>query len=101
MAKINCGPKQGSVRFALEPVGDVCRIAWCGQSNYNADQLLSQPSDATRQKNEDAETKVEQARALLEMLLAASNGIIPTKETRQELGNAGLCYHSYENAASE
>ena len=44
--------------------------------------LFSQPSEANRQKAQDEQTKVDQARAILEMLLGASSGIIPIKETR-------------------
>jgi hypothetical protein len=101
MVKTNCGPLQPSLRFALTPVDDVCKITWHGQSPYKADQLVSQPSDAEKAKSEDMQTKIAQARAILEMLLAASNGIIPIKETRQELTNAGIGHYSWERAVKE
>ena len=37
MAKINCGATQASARFALKPVGDVCRIHWLGSSSRDGD----------------------------------------------------------------
>jgi hypothetical protein len=38
MPKINCGPKQESLRFALEPIGNVCRIGWAGRLHVPADE---------------------------------------------------------------
>jgi hypothetical protein len=36
--------KPASLRFALEPVGDVCRIAWIGASHYVAGDLVQAPA---------------------------------------------------------
>jgi hypothetical protein len=101
MTKINCGPKQKSMRFTLEPVGEVCRIQWAGQSNYSADDLMQQPTSQEKSKKEDANTKIAQAKAIFTMLLEAKAGVIPIKETKDELHKADISKHSIETAIKE
>jgi hypothetical protein len=105
MPKINCGPKQASLRFALEPVRelDVCKIGWLGPSPYSADQLVSsQRSEEQKELAEEKLTKVEQAKDILEWLLESSTtGMLVIKDANAELANAGLSGSSVERAVKQ
>jgi hypothetical protein len=92
MPKINCGPKQESLRFALEPIGNVCRIGWAGTSHYSADELLQSPhSEQQKELQEERATKVEKAKEILEWLLEGSTtGSLVIKNAKAELAKAGI-----------
>jgi hypothetical protein len=92
MPKINCGPKQESLRFALEPIGNVCRIGWAGTSHYSADELLQSPhSEQQKELQDERATKVEQAKGILEWLLESSTtGSLVVTQAKAELAKAGL-----------
>src|SRR5947209_727234 len=60
VTKCNLAAKPASLRFALEPVGNVCRIGWMGTSSYHADDLVQTPAtEEEKQAREEAKTKVE------------------------------------------
>jgi hypothetical protein len=102
MAKCNLAAKPKSLRFALEPTGEVCRIGWCGESNYVADSLVAQPlSSEEKEKQEEAKTKVKQARAILEMIRDQSDGNVEIKAARAECYAAGLTLRAIERAIAE
>src|SRR5207237_5685525 len=62
VTKCNLAARPASLRFALEPVGDVCRIDWRGPSSYHADQLVASPrTEEQKAQHEEARTKQELA----------------------------------------
>jgi hypothetical protein len=94
MQKINCAPKQASLRFVLEPVPelDVCRIGWLGPAPYSADDLVgTERSEEQKEPAEEKLTKVEQAKAILEWLLESSTtGSLVITAAKSELAKAGI-----------
>jgi hypothetical protein len=92
MPKINCGPKQPSLRFALEPVPelDVCKIRWQGTSSYTADDLVgTHASEEQKEQAQEKATKVEQAKAILEWLFESSTtGSLVITAAKAELAKA-------------
>jgi hypothetical protein len=72
--KPNLGPRPKALRFALEPVGHVCRVGWCGTSAVSADEALGPV------KPEEQSAK-EEAVALLAALLR--DGPRPAREIHQ------------------
>ena len=91
VSKCNLGPRPQSLRFALEMHNGVCRIAWCGQSNYDADQLVQAPrNEEETEKKETAKTKLAQAQRIIEILLKATGGKVKVSQARAELRDAGM-----------
>jgi hypothetical protein len=71
VSKCNLALKPKSLRFALDPVGDVCRIGWNGTSSYVADQLVGPPrtrrskrTSTRRRCNAPSFSRASSARAL-------------------------------------
>jgi hypothetical protein len=67
-----------TLRFTLDPVrvaitGEddvICRIGWCGESPYLADQLVQQPTSEQKEDKEEATSQLEKAREFLNNVLA-------------------------------
>jgi hypothetical protein len=72
--KSNLGPKPKALRFALEPVGHVCRVGWCGESAVSADEALTS-------ENPDDRNAKEEAMALLTAMLR--DGPRPAREIQK------------------
>jgi hypothetical protein len=99
VSKCNLGPRPQSLRFVLEPFEDVCRVGWCGTSPYNADRLVQAPkSEEQIQDKEASKSKVEQAIAILEMLLAKFNGKLEVTIAKRELASADISRATYGRA---
>jgi hypothetical protein len=73
VVKANCGALAPTLRFTLDPVavaiaGEddvICRIGWCGESPYLADQLVHQPTAEQKEDKEEAKSQLEKAREFL------------------------------------
>lgn len=99
VSKCNLGPRPQSLRFVLDPVGDVCRIGWCGTSPYNADRLVQAPkSEEAAEAKETARSKIDQAASILQMLLEKNNGRLEVKAAKAELAAAGLTGSTVDRA---
>jgi putative DNA primase/helicase len=70
--KPNLGPKPKALRFALEPAGHVCRVAWCGSVEVSADDALGPP------EKPEERTARQEAMALLWAML--KDGPRPARE---------------------
>ena len=99
VSKCNLGPRPQSLRFVLDPVGDVCRIGWCGTSPYNADRLVQAPkSEEAAEAKETARSKIDQATSILQMLLDKNEGKLEVRSAKAELGAAGLSGSTIDRA---
>jgi hypothetical protein len=78
--KCNLTAPPTPLRFRLEPHGGVCRVAWLGQADYTADDLVRQLSRAELAHRAEERSKLEEAVEFLRTLLA--DGPHPT----------GMCY---------
>jgi hypothetical protein len=58
------------LRFALEPWDGVCRVAWLGGAEYEADELVGRVSPAERAEREAVRCMLDEATAFLRDLLA-------------------------------
>jgi len=92
VSKTNLAKKPKSLRFALEPVGDVCKVGWTGSVNYTADQLLATKTEEEKQESEQKQTKLQQAIDMIELLFNTSPtpGKLYTKPTKAALSAAGI-----------
>jgi hypothetical protein len=97
-SKVNNGPLPQAQRYALEPVGDVCRVGWCGPSPYTADELVSQRTEEEKATQQAAQSKVQQAVAILELLLQENNGQVEIRAAKSELAAAGLSGSTVDRA---
>jgi hypothetical protein len=68
--KANRGALAPTWRFTLDPIavaiaGEddvICRIGWCGESPYLADQLVHQPTAEQKEDKEEAKSQLEKNR---------------------------------------
>jgi hypothetical protein len=98
VTKCNLASKPASLRFALDPVGAVCRIAWLGTSAYHADDLVqAPPTEEQKEAREEARTKQELAEQLLKVLLA--EGPVEVKQAKAEAAAANISARVLERAA--
>jgi archaellum biogenesis ATPase FlaH len=97
-SKVNNGPKPQALRYVLDPVGDVCRVGWCGTSPYSADELVSQRTEEEKATQQAAQSKVQQAVAILELLLQENSGQIEIRPAKSELSAAGLSGSTIDRA---
>jgi hypothetical protein len=81
--KSNLGPLAPSLRFAVEGVGEVPRIAWGGESTHGADSLLAASSGGPEERSAMGE-----ARAFLDNLL--KGGPVTSKEVYVQAKAAGI-----------
>jgi RecA-family ATPase len=98
--KCNLARRPRSLRYALDPdEAGVCRIAWCGESRYTADDLVSRPETAAeRDEREQEKSKLDQARELLLQML--TSGPVHRDRCIAELAEAGIGQRTVERAAS-
>jgi putative DNA primase/helicase len=75
----------------------ICRIGWCGESPYLADQLVHQPTAEQKEDKEEAKSQLEKAREFLTNVLA--EGPRPVKWCRAEANKVGLSGRTLERAA--
>jgi hypothetical protein len=98
VTKVNLGPKPGSLRFCLDPQGDVCRIGWMGASPHSADDLVQAPTgSAERERQDEFRGTVQGCIALLADLLAPGPGRV--RQIKQELADAGFTGMTVQRAA--
>jgi RecA-family ATPase len=97
--KNNIASKQTSLRYMLDPIGEVCRVAWQGQSKYKADQLLEEPTDEEKETKQEMTTKVVLAKSILTTYLAA--GPKPVEECFKECGKLGISKTTTERAKKQ
>jgi hypothetical protein len=91
VSKCNLGPRPLSLRFVLELHNGVPRISWCGQSGYDADQLVQAPhSEEETDRKETAKRKLAHSQKIIEMLLKSNGGKIKVTEVKAELRAAGI-----------
>lgn len=81
--KSNLGPLAPSLRFAVEGVGEVPRIAWGGESTHGADSLLAASSGGPEERS-----AIGEAREFIADLLA--NGPVASKEVYAKARAAGI-----------
>jgi hypothetical protein len=87
--KSNLGPKPKALRFALDPVGPVCRVGWCGESAVNADEALAQETPDDRSAKQEAV-------ALLAAMLR--DGPRPAREILAVAKDLGISYTTLTRA---
>jgi archaellum biogenesis ATPase FlaH len=92
------GHSRTGLIVAVDPVGDVCRVDWCGTSPYTADELVSQRSEEEKATQQAAQSKVQQAVAILELLLQENSGQIEIRPAKSELSAAGLSGSTIDRA---
>jgi hypothetical protein len=97
--KSNLTAKPKSLKFALEPFEDVCRIGWHGTSPCTADDLVQpQPSKEEKEERQHALSKLNNCMEFLrELLLAAPKEI---KDCKKECEAAGFGRRTVERAAN-
>jgi AAA domain len=76
--KCNLAAAPRPLCFRLEPCGDVCRVAWLGQADYTADELVRRLSRAELAERAEERTRLEEAVAFLRNLL--EDGPQPTSQ---------------------
>jgi hypothetical protein len=103
MPKINCGPRQQSLRFGLEvvPELEVCRIAWLGTSPYYGDELLAEVTPEKKEQQQYEASKLETCTQLLNAILQEANRQKLIRAVKQELVNAGYSQRTIERAAAK
>ena len=83
VTKNNRGAKAPTLRFQLVPAtvqiagepDTLCRVGWCSQSPYTADQLVAPPqSEEQKEEKEEAKSKLERAKDFLRMVLPRGTG---------------------------
>jgi hypothetical protein len=100
VSKCNLAAKPKSLRFAVEPVDNVCRIGWCGTAPYSADDLLQAPlTEAEREEQQQALTRLEQCTELLLDLIRP--GPKEIKQCKEECNAAGFSLRTIERAAHQ
>jgi AAA domain len=70
VTKCNLAPPPRPLRFALEPRDGVCRVAWRGGADFEADELVRRLSPAQRAEREEARGMLDEAMHFLRDLLA-------------------------------
>lgn len=102
VSKCNLAAKPKSLSFVLDPVEEVCRIGWCGQTHHKADDLVAQPPTAEEQQDKkDSKNKVAQTRVILEMLMEQYKGKLEIKMAKQECLAAGMGPKALDKAIKE
>ncbi len=103
VSKCNLAAKPEALAYRLEPQGEVCRVAWLGQTHFSADELVQQPqTDEERSAREAKATRVQMAREILELLLKdAPAGRLNIKQAKAELQSAGLHGSSVDRAVKQ
>jgi hypothetical protein len=104
--KVNRGQMPPTLRFTLEPMpvvidgqqDTICRIAWLGTSHHKADELVAPPlTESQKEEKEETKTKTEQARNILETLLA--DGPKEIAFCKAEAAKANVSNRTLERAA--
>jgi len=70
MTKCNLAPPPRPLRFALAPRDGVCRVAWLGEADFEADELVRRLSPAERAEREEVRGMLVEAMDFLRDLLA-------------------------------
>lgn len=100
VSKCNLAAKPTSLSFVLDPIGEVCRIGWCGTSNHKADDLVAPPpTNEEKAQKEDNQKKIDTAMQILEELL--DQGPVEIKTCKKACLDAGLAYRTVERAAKK
>jgi hypothetical protein len=100
MVKCNYAAEPPALRYHLEPMGQVCRVGWIGQSHYHADDLVQQqPTDAEKEEKQEARTKRELCKELIDCLLA--HGPKEIRWIKKECAEAGFSRATVERAAKD
>ena len=101
VSKSNLAAKPKSLTFVLDPVGDVCRVGWCGTSHYIADQLVAPPPTKEEQEaKDDKHTKMQQAKTIIEWLIG-EDGKVEVQTAKKECFAAGLSLSTIERAVKD
>lgn len=100
ITKCNYTAKPEALQFVLQPVGEVCKIGWCGTTAYKADDLVA-PKQTEEQQAEkmEAASKTNLAKQLLQEYL--STGPKPVKDCKKQCQDAGLSTRTIERAATK
>ena len=70
VTKCNLATPPRPLRFTLEPHDGVCRVAWRGAADYEADELVRRVSSAERAEREETRGMLDEAMGFLRDLLA-------------------------------
>jgi hypothetical protein len=88
--KCNLGPKPRALLYTLEPVGNVSRVGWIGETDLTADEIIAHPNAKARAK------KSKECAARLEDLLVA--GEMEADIVEAELRNEGFSEYAIKAA---
>jgi hypothetical protein len=99
--KSNVSEKPPSLRFRLEPLpSGVCRIAWLGQSQHTADDLVKPPETEEKKAEKKLnQTKLKKCKELIQDLLAT--GPMDIKKVKENCAAAGFSHRTAERAAEQ
>lgn len=98
VSKCNLAARPRSLRYTLTPIGPVCRVEWCGTSEYDADTLMQPPpTEEEREQREEARSRVAQAMDTLRMIL--ESGPVRIREAKRLCADAGFPVRTTERAA--
>jgi hypothetical protein len=72
VTKANLAERPASLRFTMEPAGPrgVCRVVWCGRSEYSADGLVGRMSPYRAEKLAEARSELAEAEMFLREFLS-------------------------------
>lgn len=100
VTKCNLAAKPQSLTFVLDPVGNVCRVAWAGTTHYKADELVAPPlTEEEKESKMEHKTKLQNAMGILQALL--QDGPQAIKDCKKECFNAGILVRTVERAAKK
>ena len=94
--KCNLAAPPRPLRFRLTPHGGVCRVAWLGQADYTADDLVRQLSRSELGRRAEERSKLEEAVEFLRNLLA--NSPQPTSLCYLDAQIAGIARRTLQRA---
>jgi RecA-family ATPase len=99
VTKSNLASPPPSLYFRLDPVGQVCRIAWLGQAHYKADELVQPPpTEEEKEQRDEALSKMELAMQILKLLIEEAGGQVERKTALKECEDAGVSRRTTERA---
>jgi RecA-family ATPase len=107
VVKSNRAARAATLRYVLAPVeleiaGEkdvICKIGWCGESPYTADQLVQRRTEEQREQAEERKTERDQAKELLRQALA--EGPKPVAECKAHGKTLGISASTMDRAARD
>ncbi len=99
--KCNVGLKPRSLRYALEPTDQgACKVAWCGPSDYTAEDLVALPRKAAPE-GDDQEAMNKGARAEALLRERARAGLVPCQPFVEEMRRQQIGKSTVERAVKK